>query len=258
VVTAVPELQGPDLQGWGTPEHLWRASGVLDALPVRDAAAVPLPGRAVVVAPHPDDEVLGVGGLLATWAARGVEVVVVAVTDGDGSHPGSPTLHPDELVARRREERAAALDRLGLGAVTVVSVGLPDGGVERRRGELTHRLVDVLRPGDLCLAPRPDDGHPDHDAAGAAARRATTVTGTRLAGFAVWLWHWARPDEPGVSWADAVRVPLPEWAHTAKRAAVACFTTQVAPLSDDPRDAVILPPFVLERLTREFEVLWWM
>ena len=40
------------------------------------------PGRVVLVAPHPDDEVLALGGSLAMLARSGREVLVVAVTDG--------------------------------------------------------------------------------------------------------------------------------------------------------------------------------
>ena len=83
-------MSAPSLKGDGTPEDVWWAPGGLDTIPARDPAVVRPPGRVVVVAPHPDDEVLGVGGTLAAWAP--VEVLVVAVTDGEGSHPGSPCL----------------------------------------------------------------------------------------------------------------------------------------------------------------------
>ena len=247
-----------DLGAPGTPEADWRASGVLEAVAVAEAAAVAPGGRAVVVAPHPDDEVLGVGGLLATWAGLGVPVLVVAVTDGEGSHPGSPTLDPDELAVRRRTERHDALGRLGLGAATVVRLELPDGGVADAEDALTERLAGILAPGDLCLSPRPDDGHPDHDAVARACRRAgSTARGVRHAHFAVWWWHWARPDTDSGDWGNATRVVLTERALAAKRAAIGDFVTQVSALSDDPHDAVVLPPAVLDRLRREFEVLWW-
>ena len=241
----------------GTPEAHWRESGVLDALPVLDSTTTGPAGRVVVVAPHPDDEVLGVGGLLATWAAQGTEVHVVAVTDGEASHPGSPTLGPLALMDRRREERRRALDRLGLVGAAVTRCRLPDGAVAGAEDELERALLAVLRPGDLCLAPRTDDGHPDHEAAARAAGRAVARCGAAAASYAVWFWHRYGPDDAGLDWSGAVRAPLGSAARAAKRAAVAEFTSQIAPLSDDPRDAVVLPAAVLDRLTREFEVLWW-
>lgn len=45
--------------------------------------------RLVIVAPHPDDETLGCGLLIAAAVRAGVRVAVIALTDGQASHPGS-------------------------------------------------------------------------------------------------------------------------------------------------------------------------
>jgi LmbE family N-acetylglucosaminyl deacetylase len=251
-----------DLTGPGTSEERWRSSGLLAALPRLTPPELQPPGRAVVVAPHPDDETLGVGGTLATWAADAdLPVTVVAVTDGEGSHPGSPTLRPAELAERRHEERRRALAALGLRDAVVVRAGLPDGDVAGHRGVLADLLDDLLRPGDTLLAPLPGDGHPDHDAVAEVADAVAAHHDVARWHYAVWLWHWAEPDaggvhDRGVPREGAVAVALPAAALQAKRDAVACFTTQVEPLSADPRDAAILPPEVLARLLRDVEVLW--
>nr|MDT0666678.1 PIG-L family deacetylase [Micromonospora sp. DSM 115978] len=93
------------------------------------------------MAPHPDDETLGVGGLMVLLRRAGVPVTVVAVTDGDASHPHSPTLRPADLVRLRDAERKAAFAELGLADVPVHRLGLPDGGVARYRGPLTDALT---------------------------------------------------------------------------------------------------------------------
>jgi LmbE family N-acetylglucosaminyl deacetylase len=245
-----------DLTGPGTDESRWRSSARFAALPRVDPSARRPPGRVVVLAPHPDDETLGAGGTLAAWAADGLPVLVVAVTDGEGSHPGSPTLTPAELADRRHDERRRALAALGLPGATVLRAGLPDGDVAAHRDRLRTYLFRVVEPGDTVLAPVPGDGHPDHDAVAEVARDAATHRGAAVWRYAVWLWHWAAPDDPAVPLDGAVAVTLPEHALRAKRAAVDAFTTQIAPLSGDPRDAAVLPPPVLARLLREVEVLW--
>lgn len=241
------------LDGLGTPEGVWSAWPAPSTWPELDLTR--LPPRVVVVAPHPDDEVLGVGGLLHLSAEGGVSVVVVAVTDGEASHPGSPTLTPRQLTERRAAERVDALERLGVDA-EVLRLGLPDGGVAAAEGDLEASLRDVLRPTDWCIATWRGDGHPDHEASGRAAVAATEAVGARLLEVPIWTWHWARPDDPGVPWDRARRVPLPATAQTAKQRSVEAYTSQIAPLSDDPADAAILPAPVLARLLRPFETVF--
>ena len=69
----------------GTDEHTWLGTRRLAALPKLSDRR---PRRLVVVAPHPDDEALGAGGLLQHMTRIGVEAMLVAVTDGEASHPG--------------------------------------------------------------------------------------------------------------------------------------------------------------------------
>ena len=90
----------PAIRGEGTAEAEWNGWPVLAALPRIDARTlVPRNARAVVVAPHPDDEVLSVGGLLAQLADIGARIEVIAVTDGTASHDGS-TEWPAERLAK--------------------------------------------------------------------------------------------------------------------------------------------------------------
>lgn len=241
------------IAGEGTPEASWTAWPALSGLPGLNLTGC---RRLVLVAPHPDDEVLGVGGLVRMLADRGARVELVAVTDGDASHPQSPTLSPDKLAAHRREESAAALAALGLDAV-VTRLGFADGRVAESERELTAALGGVLRGADYstwCLSTWDGDGHPDHESVGRAAREA--CGGARLLQYPVWTWHWAEPADARVPWHRAHRVPLGPAVTEAKRAAVGCFHTQIRPLSPDPADAAILGPAMLARLTRDFEVVF--
>ena len=110
------------IAGAGTPETRWRP--FLEDLAPPPLGLSPPPRRAVVLAPHPDDEVLGVGGLLALPARAGSRVLIVAVTDGEASHPGSDALPPGLLARTRATETLAALAALGLPA-GVRRLGLP-------------------------------------------------------------------------------------------------------------------------------------
>lgn len=238
------------IEGAGTSEQVWRP--YLDALDLPHLALDPPPARAVVVAPHPDDEVLGVGGLLARLAAVGTQVDVVAVTDGEASHPGG-SIGPQQLAALRIAETRAALDVLGV-RTDVTHLQLPDGG----RDALEQPVVDALRvePGTWLLGPWAGDGHPDHEAVGRACATVAERDGARLLGYPVWAWHWASPGDPRVPWGRTLRVDLPPRVRATKADAVARFVTQTQPLGPGPADAPVLPPHVTERFARPYETVF--
>lgn len=137
-------------------------------------------GPVVVAAPHPDDETLAVGGVLAHLAAMGCAVDIIAVTDGEASHPGL-----DGLAAERIAEQTAALAALGIDGRTH-RLGLPDGRVADHVDAVTAALVAACTRDTTLLAPWAHDGHCDHDAVGRAAQRAAELTGARLLGYLVW------------------------------------------------------------------------
>jgi LmbE family N-acetylglucosaminyl deacetylase len=234
----------------GTDERTWLASRCLAELP---PVQITLPGRLVVVAPHPDDEVLGAGGLLQSMRHLGVELEVIAVTDGEGSHPVAHSSGVD-IASTRALESAIALDRLGCGGVRVTRLGLPDGQVASEISRLTEALSDLLGPDDLCLTPWRFDGHPDHDATGEATVAAACATHTPILEYLVWTWHWATPDDSVVPWRNCRRFDLDSAQSARKSFATDAFTSQISRRDTEPEEGPVLTDAVLQRFRRPFEV----
>lgn len=228
-----------DLGGPGTPESTWSACRQLAELPTWGPERPPS-GRVVVVAPHPDDEILGAGGTAARLQRAGSRIELVAVTDGEASHPGREA----HLRTVRPQETVAAASRLGITFSPIYRLQHPDGRVDA--GQLADQLGKIIGAGDLVLGPWSKDGHPDHDAVGAAAETATAAAGASLLQYFVWAWHWAAPED--LPWGRARRVDISELID-GKREAAACFASQIT------GDPVILPGHVRRRLLRPFEVL---
>ncbi len=236
------------IEGVGTAEREWLP--FLADLPRFRLA--PFPTRAVVVAPHPDDEVLGVGGLIALLVGARVPVTVVVVTDGEASHPGG-SLAPDQLAALRLAETTAAVAALGVTA-PVQHLHLPDGG----RAALVDPLLAALDvdPATWLVAPWSGDGHPDHEAVGQACEQVAARDGARLLSYPVWAWHWASPPAAGLPWDGASRIELPPDVRSLKQQAIAAFVSQTQPLGPRPEDAPVLPPHVLDHFSRPYEVVF--
>ncbi len=239
------------IQAPGTTEQRWAAWPALASLPRVDLTAV---RSAVVIAAHPDDEVLGFGGSLALLARAGARLRVVVLTDGEASHPES-TAAPADLAAVRRIEDTAGPALLAASQPEVVRLALPDSALAEHADVLAGRLEELVAGFEVCAAPWSLDAHPDHETAGHAARRACAPTGVALLEYPVWTWHWAAPDDPRVPWSRAARVDLPAWAVELKQAAIACHASQILPLGSGPEDAAILPPDELEHFRRDFEVV---
>jgi LmbE family N-acetylglucosaminyl deacetylase len=211
--------------------------------------------RLIVVAPHPDDEVLGVGGLIQTALKEHVLVEVVTVTDGEASHPGSDVATALDLAALRANESRVALRRLGWDDPVMTQLHLPDGKITAHRRALDDALSSMLLPDDLCVAPWRRDGHPDHNACGDAAAAASRTVGCRFLGYMVWSWHWADPDGSDIPWDRCMRLDLDRRQRARKRWATAAFQSQVSSLGTQPGDAPVLPEPILRRFWRPFEVL---
>ena len=242
--------------GDGTPESEWLAWPPLDALArISLDTLLPAGSRAVVVAPHPDDEVLSVGGLLAELAARRQATCVVAVTDGDASHPGSGRWSPSALAAVRRAETATALHRLGLPPDATLRLGVPDGGVEAGIAALTRQLAECLGAKDVVFSTWRLDGHPDHEATARACAAAVAQVGARLVEVPVWAWHWSRPGDPRWPWDRARRLDLSPSAQDRKRHAVQAFRSQIEPDASTGA-APILRNSTVARAARPFEVMF--
>ena len=211
----------------------------VQALPEAPLAGV-LQGRpALVVAPHPDDESLGCGGLIAEAARLGETVHIIVVTDGAGSHAGSRTHHPGPLRQLRQEETLEAAAVLGVSPAQVSFLDVPDGRAPQRgaaAGAVGHRLAALARGfgAGTIFTSWDHDTHPDHVAAHRYAAVAAREARAALFSYPVWAWMLPRRTlMPNLRWKGFSLDIGPHVA--AKRAAVLKHRSQTTPLiADDP------------------------
>ncbi len=204
----------------------------------------------IVIAPHPDDDVLGCGALIAR-ASMHLPVRVIYLTDGAASHENSSAYPPERLRAVREDEARRALRRLGV-KTPPQFLRWPDGTVPAAGDDGAAPLLAALRaaiPDDADVAvatPWRRDPHCDH-------RSATSLVDVVLAErpralrfeYAVWL---------GVI-GDASDAPLPHEGVTvevasgpwlpAKRAALSEHRSQLGKLVTDASWAFELPEDLL-------------
>lgn len=199
---------------------------------VRGSATIVAPnvGRYLVVVPHPDDEVLGVGGLLARIVRAGSDVEVLAVTDGGNAYPS--IFDHDALSRVRRAEQTDALGHLGVQEDRVSSLGIRDGSIADHEDELADRICTSSDATTTIVAPWIHDVHPDHEAVGRAASSAARRVGCSLWYSLFWTWHHADPaDLDGL---DLVRIDLDRRSRDAKQTALRCHASQLVQTGIEP------------------------
>ncbi len=165
------------------------AGSTSERAPLPETLATPPRGRVLILAPHPDDDVIGCGGTLKKHAAQGDPVHVVVAFDGRRGDP-SERFDPAEYVERRRREARAAAAHLGLGDYEFWDN--PEGH-EPAPSQLLEgaravaACIERFRP-DLVYAPWVGEQHIDHHSLGRAVRLAVSLTGTRAEawGYEVW------------------------------------------------------------------------
>lgn len=197
----------------------------------------------VVIAPHPDDETLAVGGLIATQTSKGVPVQVVAVTDGENAYDDGV-----DLAASRVQEQAVALGRLGVDPLQINRLTLTDSGVSADEELLVELLTPLVSRKTHILAPWIGDFHPDHEACGRAAAKVAARLGATLTFYLFWTWHRGTPAL--FRGLPLMSVALSGKAQQAKAQALASHRSQLEHASGQP----ILPDCLLWPARKPFEI----
>ena len=200
--------------------------------------------RLVIIAPHPDDETLGCGLLIADAVRKGVNVAVVVLTDGQAEHPDSRRWPAAALGALRRSELRRAMARLGARRSAMRSMGWRDGQLDQTGSALRLRAVLHTLRADVVVAASPDDHHPDHRAGWRLAVAATRKTGMVLMPYAVWSRLETAPQGRVRDAGSAAK----NWAMRAYRSQISGY------IADDP-DGFRFAAAPLKRLLQEAETL---
>ncbi len=204
--------------------------------------------RCLIIAPHPDDEVLGCANLIQRHGVAGRPVELVYLTNGAASHPDHPRLEPAEIGRMRQAEARQAVQLLGVDQTCLHFLGAPDGSLDRlppdALAQTTRQIAAVLerfQPTLICLPSR-DDASTEHVAAYDLVQAALTGMNLRARVWEYPIWSRWSPRHllplcgaPGKIWRPAPGAPA-----TLKRQAIACYRSQTEPTP--PWTQAVLPP----------------
>lgn len=158
------------------------AWGWVQTVTGRTATDFLLPGTALVLSPHQDDETIGCGLLMAQKANGGIPVAVAVATDGrSGWFSPMSRPAPEDIAEIRCREWHRALDALEVSREARFEFRFPDGELSSHESELVDRVAAVfrtVRPSQVFVT-RPGDPHPDHRSLARAVLLAVAQTYAR-------------------------------------------------------------------------------
>ncbi len=206
------------------------------------------PRPTLIIAPHPDDETLGCGGLIALKRDQNTPVHILFLTAGEKG-PGPAT----SLAAIRRAETCTALPHLGLCESDATFWNFPDSGLaslspQDQQSLITRvtALIAKVHIEEIFVTHRAD-AHPDHEAAFQLTRAATKNASVTLWQYPIWF-----------AWLNSLRTRLqPAQSHGAhvlditpalarKKLALAAYASQIA----------AFPPGFLARFESPMEIFF--
>ena len=230
----------------------------LESLPLATFEAMVGDRAIVVIAPHPDDESLGCGGLLAWAANHGRRIKVIFLTDGEGSHPGSTAIPPLLLAKIRIREGRLAATHLGVVNSSLEFMHLPDGSLPTMNEETATTVAEQLRTTIEQLAPcvvfvtASTDPHGDHQRAYELAAIAVhDLVDCPL--FAYPIWSWVLPEGSELPEPCGHRVDI-SGLREKKADAIAAHASQHGQVVRDSEAPFVLPKLLLERLNSGYEI----
>lgn len=212
--------------------------------------------RMVVVAAHPGDEALAMGGAIAMWLQQGGALMIIVVTDGDAPPPAPDCWWtPARLRCIRPAESSLALHHLGWPqTATMKRLHVPQGRIADHEQRLARYLQQWLRPDDRILTAWRHDGFDDSAATSRAAASAANAAGCTAVEFPIWNRTRALLDQDATS-RQLRHLDIETKAFWRKRKALTVFRSQLDadPVSGAPPR---LPEHVLGPCLQAVELLW--
>ena len=153
--------------------------------------------RILIIAPHPDDEIFGCGGLLAGRNDNDKRTDILFLTNGEASHKDCCTMPKKDIAAMRQRLAISASEKLNVPQARLHFLDGQDGELPRQDqfgfvnlAEKIAACLEKLAP-EAVFSPHPFEGWSDHIAAEELIRVAITMLPKRpkLYYYCVWFWH---------------------------------------------------------------------
>jgi Uncharacterized proteins, LmbE homologs len=186
--------------------------------------------RALIVAPHPDDEVFGCAGIIQRLLKSNVVVSVLILTRGENSSDEN-----SETIKKTRTQLAEQATSL-LGVKNLYWGDLPDGSLASADMLQLKDLVSQIKP-DAVFIPHYLEGWSDHEATERQWRELVKELKFPVKCFHYCVWFWfSLPYSKfkNIVWKDAVLIKMDKQEYQRKLQAINIYMSSISPVTGKP------------------------
>lgn len=222
---------------------------------------IKIEGNCLFIAPHPDDEAFGCGGLISHLCTKGVPPHVIIMTRGGASLKGQLENTPltkiteEDIIQERRKLTLKSAKELGIPEENIHFLDFIDGHISERPKPELKRLNDLLnefKP-DYVFVPHSGEGWPDHLATREIVLSqfshkenlsnefsdSQKVT-PQIFEYCVWMWYY---NVWNLDWKNAYKFRMSKSEHEVKLRAVNAYIKPLAP-NGKPWSGILPKPFI--------------
>ncbi len=207
----------------------------------RNRPNLPLSDNTVIIAPHPDDEVIGCAGLIQALVERGTPPHVIILSGGEASHRGCCDIPEETLIEMRHNLTLHAASTLGLPESHIHTLRYPDEAIsfEHPATEQLRALLNQLSP-DALYVPHWGEGWNDHVQAAAIVKSLLADKQPTIYEYCVWMWYY---NVWRLGYKNAYILRMSHAMHRRKLDAINQYVTPAAPCGK-PWSGVLPEPFL--------------
>ena len=216
-------------------------------------------GNLLVLAPHPDDESLGCGGLITLLKKADKSVKIVFLTSGDASHLNSKSHSSENLALIRQNEAKTACELLGVNITDLLFLRLKDSKLPLLNFDdlknVSNTILDRFSEFDSLALPWRRDPHDDHRVTyqiGEIILNLLRKKVTKIE-YPIWLWkNGIKKDWPMVEEVSAYRLDISK-VRIQKKLAIQSHSTQLGKVIHDDPEGFVLTEELLAPFLSDFE-----
>jgi LmbE family N-acetylglucosaminyl deacetylase len=213
----------------------------------------------LIIAPHPDDEIFGLGGFLLEQSQKNVKISLVYLTDGEAS---LEDVTKDLIAEARISISSGVIKELSSSNLSVFRLHLPDGNVPFSKDPLYNSSLNSIKEiltrvkPEAVFVTHPADFWPyDHVAAFELTKRALIELkfSGKLYGYWVWLWYnCSFRNLKNIGWKTTCKIPIHSFLNK-KQKLIRMYMDPMAP-NGKPYSGV-LPKAFLAAFSFPFEMV---